>query len=198
MVSCSGTAYVTSVREDIKMWDAIRNLDGNILLWIQEYLRNDLLTPVMKALTHLGDAGWIWILCTIVFLLWKKRRAAGICMTFSLLGSLLLNNLLLKNLVARIRPYETVEGLSRIIEAQADLSFPSGHAGSSFAAAVAIYLSCPRRIGIPALVLAALISLSRLYVGVHYPTDVICGALIGTAVAIVICRTYQRRLKRTA
>ena len=60
------------------MWDAIRNLDGNILLWIQEYLRNDLLTPVMKALTHLGDAGWIWILCTIVFLLWKKRRAAGI------------------------------------------------------------------------------------------------------------------------
>ena len=119
-------------------------------------------------------------------------------MTFSLLGSLLLNNLLLKNLVARIRPYETVEGLSRIIEAQVDLSFPSGHAGSSFAAAAAIYLSCPRRIGIPALVLAALISLSRLYVGVHYPTDVICGALIGTAVAIVICRTYQRRLKRTA
>ena len=174
------------------MWETFLTLDGNLLLWIQEYIRNDLLTPVMRFLTHLGDAGFLWIVCTILFLLWRKRRGTGICMTFSLLCSLLVNNLLLKNLVARTRPYEAVEGLSRIIEAQVDLSFPSGHAGSSFAAAVAVFLTCPKRIGIPALALAALISLSRLYVGVHYPTDVIAGALIGSAAAVLVHKCYSR------
>ena len=84
-------------------------------------------------------------------------RRTGVLMTCSLLGSLIVNNLILKNLVARTRPYEAVDGLQRIIEAQRDLSFPSGHTGSSFAAAVVIFLTCPGKIGVPALILAFLI-----------------------------------------
>ena len=106
-------------------------------------------------------------------------------MTCSLLGSLLVNNMILKNLVARTRPYEAVDGLQRLIEAQRDLSFPSGHTGSSFAAAVIIYLTCPKKIGIPAMILAVLIALSRLYVGVHYPTDVLAAVVTGTGIAIL-------------
>lgn len=174
------------------MWEAFLELDGNILLWIQEYVRNDLLTPVMTFITHLGDGGYVWIGLAILFLLWKNRRKTGVLMIFSLLGSLLINNMILKNLVARVRPYEVVEGLQRIIEKQSDLSFPSGHTSSSFAAAVVIYCTCPKKIGIPALILAVLIGLSRLYVGVHYPTDVLVGAITGTLIALAVCKIYQK------
>lgn len=173
--------------------DTLLQLDGNILLWIQEHVRNDALTPVMKFITHLGDAGWIWIALTIMFLLVKKMRSTGVLMTCSLVGSLIVNNLILKNLVARTRPYEAVDGLQRIIEAQRDLSFPSGHTGSSFAAAVVIFLTCPRKIGGPALILAFLIMFSRLYVGVHYPTDVLAGMITGTVIAVLVCRVYREK-----
>lgn len=173
--------------------DALLHLDGNILLWIQEHVRNDMLTPVMKFITHLGDAGCIWIALTVLFLLLKKMRKTGLLMTCSLIGSLIINNLILKNLVARTRPYEAVDGLQRIIEAQKDLSFPSGHTGSSFAAAVVIFLTCPRKIGVPALILAFLIMFSRLYVGVHYPTDVLAGMVTGTLIAVLVCAVYRRK-----
>ena len=176
--------------------DVLLQLDGNILLWIQEHVRNAVLTPVMTFITHLGDAGWIWIALAIVFLLVKKMRRTGVLMTCSLLGSLIVNNLILKNLVARTRPYEAVDGLQRIIEAQRDLSFPSGHTGSSFAAAVVIFLTCPRKIGVPTLILAFLIMFSRLYVGVHYPTDVLAGMITWTLIAVLVSRVYQKKHRK--
>lgn len=176
------------------MLETIVRLDEMILLWIQEDIRCDLLTPVFTFITHLGDHAFIWIALAVVFLLFKSTRKTGVLMGVSLLGSLLINNLLLKNLAARVRPYEAVEGLQRIIEAQSDLSFPSGHTGSSFAAAVVIFLMCPRSMGIPALVLAVLITLSRLYVGVHYPTDVLAGMITGTLIAMLVCAVFKRCL----
>ena len=177
------------------MWDAFMKLDGDILLWVQEYIRNDILTPIMKFITHLGDGGYVWIAILILFLFFAKTRKTGILMIFSLLGSLLINNKIIKVLVARTRPYIAVEGLNRIIEAQSEKSFPSGHTSSSFAAAVVIYCMCPKKIGIPALILAALISLSRIYVGVHYATDVLAGALVGTAIALVVCKIYRMKFE---
>ena len=145
--------------------------EGPVLLWIQEHMRNDFLTPVFTFLTHLGDHGYFWIALTILFLLLKKTRKVGGLMTCSLLLNTLVNNVLLKNLVARTRPYEIVDGLHRIIEAQSDYSFPSGHTGSAFAVAVVVFLMCPRKIGVPVLVFAFVIAFSRLYVGVHFPTE---------------------------
>ena len=174
------------------MWNKILEMDGNILLWIQENVRNEFLTPIITFITHLGDYGWFWIALAAVLLLIKKTRPLGFLVVCSLIGSYLVNNVLLKNLVARIRPYEAVEGLHRIIEAQVDLSFPSGHTGSSFAAAVVIFLMCSKKAGIPALALAFLIMLSRLYVGVHYPTDVLGGAVIAIVDAMIVFSVYKR------
>ena len=89
--------------------------EGPVLLWIQEHMRNDFLTPVLTFLTHLGDHGYFWIALTILFLLLRKTRKVGGLMTCSLLLNTLVNNVLLKNLVARTRPYEVVDGLHRII-----------------------------------------------------------------------------------
>lgn len=174
------------------MEELLIKIEGPVLLWIQEYLRNNLCTPVMKFVTHLGDHGMVWIVLTVLFLLFARTRKTGVLLTFSLLLNTLFVNVILKNVFARTRPYVVVEGLEKLIEAQRDYSFPSGHTASSFAAAVIIYLMCPKRIGVPALVLAALISLSRLYVGVHFPTDVIGGALIGSAAALLVYQIYKR------
>lgn len=173
-------------------------LDAQILLWIQDNLRNDILTPVFKFITHLGDVGWIWIAATIFLLFFVKYRKVGYLSALSLIGSLLINNLLLKNLVARIRPYEVIDGLNLIIEKQSDFSFPSGHSGASFAAGVIFFIYLPKKFGVPALILAFLISFSRLYVGVHYPTDVLAGGLIGAAIAVCIWKVEEHIQKQKA
>lgn len=159
--------------------DSLLHMDGNILLFIQENIRNPVLDPVMKVITSLGNAGIIWILLTILLLAVKRTRRIGIMSACALVCSLLVNNILLKNLVARARPYATVEGLIPIIPKPSEFSFPSGHAGSSFASGSVLYRRLPKKYGILILVLAILISLSRLYVGVHYPTDVLAGMLTG-------------------
>lgn len=165
--------------------------DSGLLLWIQEHIRQDWLTPAVKFITHLGDGGIIWILITLALLAYAKTRKTGLLCSCSLILEVLICNVILKNWVARIRPYEAIEGLQRLIAAPSDFSFPSGHTGSSFAVAVVLLIMLPKRYGIPAMVLAVLIGLSRLYVGVHYPTDVLAAALIGTGTAVVICAAYR-------
>ena len=159
--------------------------DGQFLIWLQENVRNDVLTPIMKLITHLGDKGIFWILIAIVMLFFKKTRPLGMMAGIALVFSVLINNVLIKPNVGRIRPYEVVDGLKLLIERQHDPSFPSGHSGASFAAAVVFLVKGPKKIGIPAIIMAALIAFSRLYVGVHYPTDVICGIITGTCCAII-------------
>lgn len=154
-------------------------MDGEILLWIQEYIRNPVLTPIMKVITALGNAGIIWILIAILCLCIKKTRRSGATIALALLFSLIVNNAILKNAVARIRPYEVIDGLQCLVGKAVDYSFPSGHSGSSFAAATVIACLFPRKYGIAAIVLASLIAVSRLYVGIHYPTDVLFGVLDG-------------------
>ena len=161
------------------MLEWIQGLDGNILLFIQEHIRQPWMDGFWKAVTHLGDAGLFWIGLAVVLLIFKKTRKAGFAALFALGIGALITNVAVKNIVARVRPYEVLPELVRIIEKQHDFSFPSGHTCASFAAACALYHALPRRWGIPCLVLAALISFSRLYVGVHYPSDVLAGALIG-------------------
>jgi len=161
-------------------------MDASILLWIQDYIRNDFFTPVFRTLSALGDNGIIWIAIAVVLLLYKKYRKVGFLISLSLIGSLLINNMFLKNTIARPRPYNVVPGLTRLVPALTDYSFPSGHTGSSFAAAVIIALYMPKKYGVPALILAILIAFSRLYLGVHYPTDILGGMITGTGIALFI------------
>lgn len=161
------------------MLENILALDGNILMFLQNVVRNPILDPIIIFITSLGDKGFIWIVGTIILLIPEKTRKIGWMSALALLGSLMLNNNLIKNLVARPRPFTVLSDLSILIPRPGEFSFPSGHTSSSFAAAAVFYRHLPKKIGIPALVLAGLIGFSRLYVGVHYPTDVLAGAVMG-------------------
>ena len=160
-------------------------MEADILLWIQNNIRNDVLTPIFKFITTLGNAGVIWIVLSVGLLIPKKTRRVGVLALVSLLFSALIDNVILKNVVARTRPYDLIEGLTSLVGAQKDYSFPSGHTGSDFAAAVVMFRGLPKKFGIPILVFACLMGLSRLYVGVHYPSDVLGGVLIGTGIALL-------------
>ncbi len=155
------------------------NLDGNILLWIQEYIRQDWMEGFWKGITMLGDSGWFWIALSLLLMVPRQTRWIGITSLAAIVIGALITNVTLKNLVARTRPYEVVEGLVLLIEKQRDYSFPSGHTCASFAAAGVYWRMLPKKFGIPLVILAAMIAFSRLYVGVHYFTDVLAGLLIG-------------------
>ena len=130
--------------------------------------------------TTLGNGGFIWIAISLGLLVNRKTRKIGVLSLIALAGSVLSDNV-----IARVRPYEVIPELTSLIGAQTDYSFPSGHTGSSFASAVVLFYGLPKKYGVPALVLAALIGVSRLYVGVHYLSDVIGGAVIGTGIALI-------------
>lgn len=161
------------------MLESLLNIDGGVLLFIQESIRNPILNSIMIFITTLGDGGYIWIAATILLLIPKKTRKVGIMSAVALLGSLIINNEIIKNLVKRPRPFVTFTDLQIIIPTPSQYSFPSGHTSSSFAAAAVFYRHLPKKLGIPSVVLAGLIGFSRLYVGVHYPTDVIAGVVMG-------------------
>ena len=161
------------------MIDFLLQMDGNVLLFIQEHVRQEWMDWFWTSITRLGDGGYFWILLAVALLIPKQTRPAGIAALLALSVGALITNVAVKNIVARTRPYEVIDGLAILIERQKDFSFPSGHTNASFAAAFALFKTLPARWGAAALVLAGLIALSRLYVGVHYPSDVLGGVLFG-------------------
>ena len=166
----------------------LASLDAGILLFIQEYIRIDFMNGFWRFITSLGNQGWFWIAVSVILLIPKRTRYIGLAALLSLAVNFLIANLILKPLVARIRPYEAIEGLKILIAAPHDYSFPSGHTSASFAAALVYLRKMPKPYGVCFVVLAALIAISRLYVGVHYPTDVLGGFLIGMISSWAVCR----------
>lgn len=147
-------------------------------------LRNPVLDIVMPGLTSLANGGFIWILICLVCIFIKRTKKCGIVTAVSLIFNFCVCNLFLKKIVARSRPFSQNTMVEILIKLPKDYSFPSGHTSASFAAATAIFLH-NKKWGSVAYVLATLIAFSRLYLYVHYPTDVICGALIGIVCALV-------------
>ena len=145
---------------------------------IQSYLRCDFLDAAMPIISMLGNVGAIWIVCAVVLILIPKTRKVGVVLAVSLAIEALCCNVILKPLVARIRPFDVNTAVQLLISPPTDFSFPSGHTGAAFAAASALFFS-KNRLWIPSLVLAILIAFSRLYLYVHYPTDVLGGILLG-------------------
>ncbi len=160
-------------------------MEAQILLFLQENVRNYILDPIMLGITHSNDGGIICIIAILILLLIKKTRRVGIYCSVALLIDLVLINGIIKNAVGRIRPYEVIDGLICMVGPQHDASFPSGHTASSFVIAGIVFLKLPKKYGITAIIIAALIAFSRLYVGVHYPTDVLAGLLFGILIAIL-------------
>ena len=148
-------------------------------------IHTPLLDKILAFITSLGNAGIIWIVLAVVLLILPKTRKTGIIVAAALLMDLILCNLILKNLVARVRPYDVNTAIAILIKKPLDFSFPSWHTAASFAAMTALFLAKMKKAWIAALVLAVLIAFSRLYFYVHYPTDVLGGAVVGILSGII-------------
>ena len=155
-----------------------------VLNGIQRYLQSGIMDRAMVFITSLGDGGRIWIVIGLALCAVPRYRKAGIWLLISLQMGSLVSNYMLKPLIARPRPYEGLM-IPLLIDPPGGFSFPSGHTASSFAAAAALALA-GHRMGIPALVLASLIAFSRMYLYVHYPTDILGGTAVGLVCAAAV------------
>ena len=165
------------------------SFDLPILDWIQANMRNGIMDILMPLITYFGEDGIGWIAWAVILLLLKKHRKTGLGMAFALALGFVICNLTLKPMVGRIRPYDfQMEHfgitIKLLVEGLHDYSFPSGHTIASIEAAMVILLN-NRKMGIPAMILALLIAFSRLYLYVHYPTDVIASVFLGIGLAFL-------------
>ena len=170
-------------------------MELSVLDWIQTHLRCAFLDGFFAFITHLGDAGLFWIALAVVLLIFKKTRKTGLMMGLSLIMGLLVCNMTLKPLVARIRPYDLNSSVSLLIDKPHDFSFPSGHTQASFGGAMVLFFR-DKRWGSAAVCLAVLIAFSRMYLYVHYPTDVLTAAVLGTLFAYLSIRIVDGLFKK--
>lgn len=162
------------------MLDRLFAVDSAVLLWVQAHLRVPVLDRVVSAYTTLGNAGALFLLLAAVLLCVPKTRRAGVTALVAMAMGFVGTNLILKHLVARPRPFVELAGLTALVTESDPNSFPSGHTTAAFAFAVALWPNVPRRwMAWAGLCAAVLMAFSRLYVGVHYPSDVLAGALMG-------------------
>lgn len=162
----------------------IYKLDWRALESFEKMRRPASLDTVMRGFTILGNGGTIWFMTAAIFFLIRDRRRVSLAMLFSLTLSLLIGNIILKNAIFRERPYVKNPSLQPLIKPPTDYSCPSGHAFSSFSAATVLLLFCGIA-WIPALLLATIISLSRVYLLVHYPSDVVVSFILGISTGLL-------------
>ena len=174
----------------------IMSIEFLILDFIQDYIKNPVFDFIIPKVTVLGNAGIIWIVVAVVMLCIPKYRKNGIALATGLIACLLLGNLFLKPLVARVRPFDVAEGIKLLIAAPTDFSFPSGHIYSSVVGAY-VLSKTDKRFGYVAIPLAVLIAFSRLYLYVHYPTDILGGILLGGLISVVLHFVFFKKKRLT-
>lgn len=161
------------------MFDALNQLELPILDAIQS-IRCGFLDTVLPVITAFADHGIGWIAVAVLLLLFKRTRKTGLMAGVALIIGLVVVNMTMKPLFARIRPYDVNEAIKAflLVEPLSDFSFPSGHTLASFEVATVLMMR-DKRLGVPALILAVIIAFSRLYLYVHYPTDVLVAIVLG-------------------
>ena len=168
----------------------ITEIDFLILNFIRHNLSGDFADGLMKFITHLGDGGAIWIITAIVLLCFKKTRRAGACLGVALVFVAIVGNVVLKNIFARTRPFIEAN-MPIIINPPGGFSFPSGHTGSSFAAAT-VLSEFYKKWAALFYIVASLIAFSRMYLYVHYPSDILGGIMLGVVIGFVCCKVLRK------
>lgn len=172
------------------------SFEFTILDFIQEHMRSPWGDRLMVFFSTLGDAGILWIVLAAVLLIIPRTRNIGWMVAAALLVDVILCNGLLKPLIARTRPYDINTAVELIVKKPGDYSFPSGHTAASFAAVTALICAGRKRLWIPALAVAVVIAFSRLYLYVHFPTDVLGGVVTGVLSGILGYQAYRAVRKR--
>ena len=161
-------------------------------LYALQDIHNPVLDKVMVFVSALGNAGIFWIAVGLLLLITKRYRRGGAQMLVAMAVTFVIGNLILKNLVARERPFWIDREVLLLMASPSDYSFPSGHSMNGFAGSVSL-LCIDRRIGIPAVILAAIIAFSRLYLFMHFPTDVFAGIVIGLVIALITNYVFWKK-----
>ena len=180
------------------MPDVIQQLDEQALVWIAEHVRCAVLDPFMELYTQLGNTGMLFIALGVLMLLFKPTRRAGLSALCAMLIGLVVVNLTIKPLVSRPRPWLAIEDFVSLVPEHDPNSFPSGHTNAAFAFALAVWACAPKKwMKAAAVVMAAVMGLSRLYVGVHFPSDVLAGAAIGSLCGLAGAWIVKKAWERT-
>lgn len=166
------------------MLSKIKKFDENVLNLFAK-IQTPILNKIMVILTVMGNGGTVWLLISIPMLINYSSRIRGIKLIVSLGLAGFLGEIVIKRLVCRIRPSEDLEPEELLIKRPKTYSFPSGHTASSVAAALTISCCFPY-LTVPAFLLASLIAVSRLYLQVHYPSDVLAGATLGVICSLLV------------
>ncbi len=194
--------------------DSFTQFDGNLLIGIQEALNADWLTPIMKVITYFGEGGAFWIALCLALMFFEKTRRLGIVCAFSLILTFISCNLILKPTIDRARPWEVFEAVKPFLPHPGDASFPSGHTANFIGPAWGMFLATlplksesgrsydlvpclgwngigadarvMHRLSIALVIMGVLVGISRLYLGVHYPSDVVCGMLLGMICGAIV------------
>lgn len=142
-------------------------------------IHNPIMDAVMCFVSKIGNVGMVWILLAVVLFFFSKTRRSAVILLTALVVDVILCNGILKNAIGRIRPCDVNTAIQLLIPRPSDFSFPSGHTAASFAAVTSLMLAHEKTLWKPAMVLAILIAFSRMYLYVHYPTDILGGILVG-------------------
>ena len=170
-------------------------LELAVLDWIQLHLRCELLDWLMPFVSGLSNHGEVWILFAALFLLIRRQRVYGLSAACALTLDLIACNIILKPLIDRLRPFVFRPDISLLVSPPGDASFPSGHTAAAFAMVFALK-TAGSPLWWPALALATVTAFSRLYLYVHWPTDVLGGVLLGAAVGLAGAKLAKALLKK--
>ncbi len=175
---------------------SLNQLEAEGIVRLQQFMRSPWLDKAMTVFTGFNDSGVLVIATCGALLLPKKYRSVGVRATLALSLETILVNFVLKPLVARTRPFMVSDAIEVLTRTPDDFSFPSGHTGSMVAVAAVILFCMDRKYGITAIIAALLMAFSRVYVGVHYPTDVFASIIIGVLIAFFAVKSMDKFEKR--
>ncbi len=178
------------------MLTLIQEVDVAVLLWIQDSIRNPVMDAILVVYTTMGNAGILWIAVSGIMLCFPRWRRIGLLALISMLLCYCFNDVLIKNLVMRPRPLDTVEQLTVLVPPLSSSSFASGHTVSTFAAVNIYRRKTSKMVAAALFFLAILMGFSRVYVGMHYPSDVLVGMIIGLAGSQLVWYWSRRLLSR--